>query len=126
MIELQRLAVLGRQRRKQRRPRGTRTVLPRERLKRAARPHFEQHQRALEQMPPTFREANGLAHLARPIGRIDSVRTRDLRPGEAGYPGLAGSLGPGWADYLLEGFGDRIHRRRMERVRRLEPTMGDR
>ena len=118
--------MLGRQRRKQRRSGGARTVLPRKRLERAARPDFEQHQRAVVQMPHAFREANGLAHLARPIGGIDSVRARDQRAGEAGYPRLAGCFGTGRANDLLKRLNDRIHRGRMERVRSFEPTMGDR
>src|ERR1700733_15210092 len=77
-------------------------------------------------MMHAFGETNGLAHLARPIGRIDSFLARDRRSGEAGYPKLAGCLRTGCADDLLEGFDDRINRRRMERVRRFEPTISDR
>src|SRR5262245_8564765 len=90
MIELSRLTARVWQRRERRRSGGARTVLPRECLERAARPHFEQHQRSLVQKPHAFREANGLAQLAGPIGGIDCLRTRDLRPREAGYPRLAG------------------------------------
>ena len=127
MVELPRLTAFRRQRCEHRRAGSARTVLPRERLQRAARPDLEQHQRPLVQVLHAFREAHGLAQLTRPIRGIDGLLARDHRSRQARDPGLV-AVPWGWRRGPAPGTAPTIgiHRGRMKRVRGLQPPVGDR
>ena len=75
----------------------------------------------------TFGEANGLTHLTRPIGRIDCFLARD-RAFRSGWKSRAAAVASGAAARTRSWNGSTIASIawRMERVRGLKPTAGDR
>ena len=99
-----------------------RRVLPRRRGERVARPDLQEDPAGLvEQLADRVGEAHGAAELARPVGRDRSPPRAGSRCRSRSRDGMRGACRGTRATRRREGLQDRVHHRRVEGVRGVEP-----